>query len=264
MPPVRQEPCVAATALAAASGDEGVAVVDEIGEQRSLARAHNGSLGHADHEIVATRTVALPPLTVLARPGATVRMVPEREQGCDVAIGHHDHVAAIAAVAAVGSALGDVSLATKGDRAGPTVTATEVALDLVDERRLRHDASLGTSSALGARVPPTSAAQRRHQGVTSTSLRPWRRPNCTMPSAVANKVSSPPRPTFSPGWNFVPRWRTMIAPAWTAVPEWTFTPRRFAAESRPLRDEAAPFFFDMDLSYPGVISVISITDCAWR
>ena len=33
------------------------------------------------------------------------------------------------------------------------------------------------------------------------------------PGAVANSVSSPPRPTFSPGWNRVPRWRTMIDPA---------------------------------------------------
>ena len=30
--------------------------------------------------------------------------------------------------------------------------------------------------------------------------------------------SSPPMPTFLPGWNFVPRWRTMIVPAWIFVP----------------------------------------------
>src|SRR5262245_12011148 len=79
----------------------------------------------------------------------------------------------------------------------------------------------------------------------STSLRPRRSPNCTVPSAVANSVSSPPRPTFSPGWKRVPRWRTRMAPARTEAPEPTFTPRRCALESRPLRDEDAPFFFDM-------------------
>jgi hypothetical protein len=45
----------------------------------------------------------------------------------------------------------------------------------------------------------------------------------------------------------VPRWRTMIEPALTAVPSKTFTPSRWAVESRPLRDEDAPFFFDMTL-----------------
>jgi hypothetical protein len=32
----------------------------------------------------------------------------------------------------------------------------------------------------------------------------------TTPSAVAKSVSSPPKPTFSPGWIFVPLWRTKI------------------------------------------------------
>src|SRR5712691_10800103 len=36
----------------------------------------------------------------------------------------------------------------------------------------------------------------------------------------------------------------MIVPARTVVPVDTFTPSRWAAESRPLREEAAPFFFD--------------------
>src|SRR6266511_582345 len=40
----------------------------------------------------------------------------------------------------------------------------------------------------------------------------------------------------------------MIVPARTFVPVVTFTPRRWEAESRPLREEAAPFFFDILLS----------------
>src|SRR5436305_2444919 len=82
-------------------------------------------------------------------------------------------------------------------------------------------------------------------GSTSTSLRPLREPNFTLPGAVANRVSSPPRPTFSPGWNLVPRWRTMMAPASTSVPSKTFTPSRWAAESRPLRVEPPPLVLDM-------------------
>src|SRR5262249_60094619 len=37
----------------------------------------------------------------------------------------------------------------------------------------------------------------------------------------------------------------MIAPARTFVPVVTFTPSRWDAESRPFREEDAPFFFDM-------------------
>src|SRR3954447_12263000 len=48
-------------------------------------------------------------------------------------------------------------------------------------------------------------------------------------------------PTPSPGWNLVPRWRTMISPPVTAWPAKIFTPRRWAFESRPLRLEPRPF-----------------------
>src|SRR3979490_2778478 len=37
----------------------------------------------------------------------------------------------------------------------------------------------------------------------------------------------------------------MIVPVRTEVPVETFTPSRCEAESRPLREEAAPFFFDI-------------------
>src|SRR5215211_2377333 len=63
----------------------------------------------------------------------------------------------------------------------------------------------------------------------------------TVPSTLANSVSSPPRPTPSPGWMRVLRWRTRIVPAVTSWPPWRLTPSRLAAESRPLRLEDAPF-----------------------
>src|SRR5436305_14648351 len=96
-----------------------------------------------------------------------------------------------------------------------------------------------------ARSPLYGLHGRMYSYRTSTSLRPLRWPNRTTPSTVANRVSSPPRRTLSPGWNLVPRWRTMIVPARTFVPVVTFTPRRWEAESRPFLEDAAPFFFDM-------------------
>src|SRR6185436_9577664 len=76
-------------------------------------------------------------------------------------------------------------------------------------------------------------------------LRPRFTPNVTAPGAVANSVSSPPRPTFTPGWKWVPRWRTMISPALTIWPPKRLTPSRWAAESRPLRELEAPFLCAM-------------------
>src|SRR5919197_439678 len=52
-------------------------------------------------------------------------------------------------------------------------------------------------------------------------------------------------PAPSPGLNRVPRWRTMISPPVTFWPAKTFTPRRFALESRPLRLEPRPFLCAM-------------------
>src|SRR4051812_13787990 len=80
-----------------------------------------------------------------------------------------------------------------------------------------------------------------------TTLRPPLAPNCTEPAASAKSVSSPPRPTFRPGWKWVPRWRTMISPALTTWPPKRLTPRYCAFESRPLRVEDAPFLCAMSV-----------------
>src|SRR3954454_8349197 len=74
-----------------------------------------------------------------------------------------------------------------------------------------------------------------------TVLRPRRVPKVTAPGASANSVSSLPRPTPRPGGKGVPPWRTMISPAFTTWPPKRLTPSRWALESRPLREDEAPF-----------------------
>src|SRR5215212_1540095 len=54
-------------------------------------------------------------------------------------------------------------------------------------------------------------------------------------------------PVPSPGLKRVPRWRTMISPPVTVCPAKTFTPRRLAFESRPLRLEPSPFLCAISL-----------------
>src|SRR5580698_10247177 len=84
------------------------------------------------------------------------------------------------------------------------------------------------------------------------TLRPRCVPNCTAPADSANRVSSLPRPTFTPGWKCVPRWRRMISPALTTWPPKRLTPSRWALESRPFRVDEAPFLCAMSLLLPGL------------
>src|SRR5205085_5878198 len=65
--------------------------------------------------------------------------------------------------------------------------------------------------------------------------------NFTTPSMSANNVSSLPRPTFLPGFHFVPRCRARMFPPSTRSPPNFFKPKRCECESRPFRDEPTPF-----------------------
>jgi hypothetical protein len=65
-------------------------------------------------------------LAVAAALGREVRAAPEAGEVAQRRIGHHHDVAAAAAVAAVGPALGHVGLASEGDHAVPAVAAPHV------------------------------------------------------------------------------------------------------------------------------------------
>src|ERR671916_1289084 len=99
-----------------------------------------------------------------------------------------------------------------------------------------------------ALVKRTALEVQASTAVMETVLRPRRVPKVTAPGARAKSVSSPPRPTPRPGWKWVPRWRTMISPALTTWPPKRLTPRRCAFESRPLREDEAPFLCAMSAS----------------
>ena len=68
-----------------------------------------------------------------------------------------------------------------------------------------HPVTYGARPGRAAYVPGHSAAAAT--GTMLTTRRPRLAPNSTVPAVSANSVSSPPRPTFSPGWKWVPRWR---------------------------------------------------------
>ena len=77
------------------------------------------------------------PLPCMPLPARAVRVVAEAEQRRHVVIGDQPHVAAAAAVAAVGPALGDVRLAAERHRARAAVTGFHVDLRFVDKTRHR-------------------------------------------------------------------------------------------------------------------------------
>src|ERR671925_675895 len=60
-------------------------------------------------------------------------------------------------------------------------------------------------------------------------------------------------PTFTPACTRVPRWRTRIWPALTRSPPNTFTPRRFAWESRPFLELPPAFLCAISLTLDDVV-----------
>src|ERR1035437_3143359 len=76
--------------------------------------------------------------------------------------------------------------------------------------------------------------------LTNLPIRP-RSLNSTTPVTLANRGSSLPQPTLAPGFNLVPRWRTMMLPPGTNWPPKTFMPSRCAFESRPFLELPRPF-----------------------
>ena len=164
-------------------------------------------------------------------PRLALKCAPRRKRG-EVAqrgVADDDHVAAATAVAAVGPALGHVCLAAERDDAVAARARAHVDLGPVVE----HVSAARRARTDGAATPPGARPRSRGRGG------PWRTARC--PARVAKIVSSRPRPTPSPGLKRVPRWRTMISPPLTVWPAKTFTPRRLAFESRPLRLDPRPF-----------------------
>src|SRR5216684_5853443 len=174
------------------------------------------------------------------------------DQRVQIVGSEENDVAAPAALAAIGPAEFDEFLAAKAHRAAPAITALQIDLALVEKfhglvdvkrkgERLGRSPRfpVGPGNGYSAASAGRSSAGR---GTTEMKVRP---PipflNCTAPSSSANSVWSRPMPTRSPGWNLVPRCRTMMLPGMTISPPNFLTPSRRPALSRPLREEPPAF-----------------------
>jgi hypothetical protein len=93
--------------------------------------------------------------------GPPVGVIAEGEQRRDVPVGAQPHVAAVAAVATVGPAPGNVGLAAERNRAGAAVAPTNVGSSFVDEPgHAPKDRAGGPGAGAPAPSPPGAIRKR--------------------------------------------------------------------------------------------------------
>ena len=142
----RDEVNVAAAAHAARAHHDAFARTGEVGdlperlERLVVELGHHRARGHLEDEVLPVLAVLARALAVRAAGGAEVVLEAVVDERRELRVALEDDVAATAAVAAVGSALGDEGLAAKRHAAGAAVTAAHV--DPRDIGELRHLRSL--------------------------------------------------------------------------------------------------------------------------
>ena len=177
---------------------------------------HQGAPGHPDDEVRRVFAGAAGGAAVLADFGHVFALVAEIHQGGKVVIGHKDHVAAPAAVAAVGAAGRHKFFAVETHRAVAALAGLDGDLGhiykhghvvllihcaaaggrLFCSQYARQEGCLTTRKAAGG--GPCGFANHHWRTLTFLRSRPMRS-KLTLPSTRANRVSSLPLPTFSPG-----------------------------------------------------------------
>src|SRR5699024_8077753 len=271
---------VAQSPAATAGGDEAGADADQVGQHGAVRRSDHGAVGHREHEILPACAVAQVALAETAAGGPLVRAVVVGQQRRGGGVDLEDHVTAAPAVGPVGPGQGLALLAADGGGAVPARSHDDLEVDAVDEcghgctpmLRRRNGSRGGAFGSAPRRTlcAPGAGASGQTVSTTLTTLRSRLRPNSTVPAVSANRVSSLPRPTPSPGWILVPRWRTRISPAPTTWPPKRLTPRRWALESRPFLEELTPFLdaiWNQSLSGRGIaqaMPVIFSRVSSWR
>lgn len=115
------------------SSDEGGALADEVGEHVALLVEDDGAVGHVQDEVLAVLAGAVVTGTGLAVGGLAVRGVVVVEKRGDGLVDDQDHIAAAAAVPAVGPAERLELLPVDGGAAVASVTRGDMQLDAVHE-----------------------------------------------------------------------------------------------------------------------------------
>ena len=136
------EAVVAVASLPARGSQPALPVCRKIGQHFPTLGPYGGSHRHLHHRVVARCAVATLALAVGSISGPPMGVVFERDQRGHIVVGYQPDAAAVAAVAAVGSAFGHMGLTAKRDAPGTAVAAPHVQAALVYE--LGHRLSIRT------------------------------------------------------------------------------------------------------------------------
>ena len=136
---VGEESSVAAPTATTVGGQPAIAVVLQVGQNFSGVHVtHHGSFRNLHLETLSAAPVQIFAFAVHAVTRDSVRVIAKSQQRRHVAVGHQPDVAALAAVATIGSTHGNRTFTAERHTAGPSVAGAHVQLALVDE--LAHDA----------------------------------------------------------------------------------------------------------------------------
>jgi hypothetical protein len=109
----------------------------EIGKKRAVEVEDLRADGHGEHDVLAVPAATASALAVPARTGGVAGLPPVPPEIAEIGVGHHDDVAAVAAVTAVRTALRNVLLAPEADGAVPAATAAGDDAGAILEHDLR-------------------------------------------------------------------------------------------------------------------------------
>ena len=156
---------VAEAAIAALRQHDAVADLVEVGEQRlAVLLVDLRADRHLQHDVVAVRAMAVLAHAAAAALGLEVLLVAVVDQGVEAVDRLRDHVAALAAVAAVRAAELDELLAPERHAAVPAVAGADIDLGLVEEfHGARNMGSLPSKKGrwTNAEAPPQRSVYRK-------------------------------------------------------------------------------------------------------
>ncbi len=125
---------VSLAAASAAGGDDALARRGQVFEDVAVNRvADDGAGWDAEEEVFGAAAVAVGAAAVLAALGAPAFAMGEGGEAVDAGLGHQDDAAAVAAVAAVGPAAGDVLLAAEAHAAVAATAGFDIDCHAIDE-----------------------------------------------------------------------------------------------------------------------------------
>ena len=125
--------CLLPSRPAALAEDEVLGIGHVLDNFVGLGVPHHSAPGHADDEIFAVLAPAAGALAVLAVGSYIFSLIAKVHQGGEIVVHPEDDAAAVAAVAAVGAALGDVLLPVKGHGAVAAVAGLHGDFYLIDK-----------------------------------------------------------------------------------------------------------------------------------